>query len=266
MWAETKQRPHAECLSDLALDEWLAGDCSQTARASWEAHVAGCEFCRARREQREHFNRGYLERSSNLAALRPRLGPTANAGAPNTVHPLRSATYRRALVYASGAIAAAASVALLLTVSGENGVERTRRKGEARLGFYVKSGDTVREGAAGERVRAGDALRFVVPRGEARYVAVLGRDSRQVTSVYFPQGPLAVRVSEQAGEMLGAGVALDSSITLDDTPGIERFYGVFCDHAVATSTLGEELSRDGRLGPRAGCSIAETFISKQGTP
>jgi hypothetical protein len=44
-----KLRP-PECLSDLVLDQWRAGEIEDGARlGELEAHVAGCERCRSRR-------------------------------------------------------------------------------------------------------------------------------------------------------------------------------------------------------------------------
>lgn len=262
------------CLSNLVLDEWLAGEGSAEERAGWEAHAETCERCRRRRDQRSAFNQSYLGSSGDLDIALERFGSQRDPpGTPGPSAPrvgtsaLASRRARTsAWAIASGALALAASVLLFLALprSGEL-AESTRTKGQSRLDFYVKSGGSVRPGSPGETVRPGDALRFVVPRGESRYLVVLGRDALGVTSVYFPEGPLGrppATGSPNAGDAPSGGIALDSSVVLDEAPGVERFYAVFCDSAQSTAEWRDELARSGRLAARSGCDVAETSVTK----
>jgi hypothetical protein len=289
------------CFSDLALDEWLAGEGTPRERAAWQAHAQGCEECRARREQRAELNRRYHESSRDLelvlhrrSVLAPEgrasavpiglaslAGPVSSAGSvPPAVPAVRraivaSSPRRSAGAIASGALALAAGVLLFLTLPRDGQRESelgTRTKGQSRLDFYVKSGGSVRAGAPGEVVLPGDALRFVVPRGETRYLVVLGRDSLGVTSVYFPEGPFGERPTsapaegsgpgERGAETFAAGVALPNSVVLDAAPGVERFYGVLCQSPQSASEWRAALAESGELLPRPGCDVAETSITK----
>jgi hypothetical protein len=268
------------CLSELALDEWLAGEGTPRDRAAWEAHAETCEVCQQRRRQRAEFNQNYLASARDLEVALERFearGPAASqlsaGAAPGSPRARASAAPARARrpvwIAASGALALAASLLLFLALPRDGELAgSTRTKGQSRLDFYVKSGSSVRAGAPGERVLPGDALRFVVPRGESRYLVVLGRDSLGVTSVYFPAGPLGRRPlldaldSPAAADALSGGLALDSSVVLDAAPGVERFYAVFCDAAQSTSEWRDELARSGRLAPRSGCEVSETSITK----
>jgi anti-sigma factor RsiW len=259
------------CLSELALDEWLADEGTAAERAAWQAHLASCAECQARREQRSAFNARYLASSRDLELARARHAGLAMSGSPSGAKPVgpvprrvqnRAHRVRRTLGWlGSGALAAAASVVLFLAFSRDADLGSVRSKGSRLLDFYVKSGGVVRRGGPGEVVRPGDALRFVVPRAEQRYLVVLGRDSRGVASVYFPPGALAERAAS-GGEELGSGVALGASVVLDDAPGDERLYGVFCDRAVSTQALREELLSTGAFAPRGGCEVVETSIRK----
>jgi hypothetical protein len=248
MQSETTRRPSSECLSDLALDEWLALEAEPELEARHAAHAAGCAYCNARLAQRKAANSAYLASAPQLT--RRRMQPPSKRMA-------------RPRLWWAGGLAAAASVFLLLTFSARQPDAGARSKGGARLGFYVKSGDAVREGAPGERVRPGDALRFIVPRGERRYLAVLGRDSRGVVSVYFPAGDAAARPSVEPSDRLGQNVALEGSVVLDDAPGSEQLFGVFCDAPVPIDPLRAGLARQDRPSPPAGCVVAETSIVKQ---
>jgi hypothetical protein len=259
-----------QCLSELALDEWLADEGSAEERAAWQAHLSSCAECQARREQRHAFNLRYLASSQDLELAGVRhaeLAARDGASGAKQVLPVpsraasRAQRFPRSLTWlGSGALAAAASIVLFLAFS-EDPELGVRSKGSRLLDFYVKSAGQVRLGAPGELVHAGDALRFVVPRTELRYVVVLGRDSRGVASVYFPRGASAER-AESGGEALGSGVALGASVVLDDAPGEERLYGVFCERAASTQALRDELRRGGRLAAVDGCEVVETSIRK----
>ncbi len=251
MQNEPARRPSSECLSDLALDEWLALEAEPAIEERHAAHMAGCAYCSSRHAERKASNAAFLAIAPGLSLRR--------------AQPARSRAARPRLWWAGG-LAAAASVLLLLTFTGRQPDVGTRGKGGARLGFYVKSGDVVRQGAPGERVRPGDALRFIIPHGERRYLAVLGRDSRGVISVYFPAGDVAARPSVEESERLGQNVALDGSVVLDDAPGSEQLFGVFCDAPVPIDPLRASLAGQGRPSPPAGCEMAETSIAKQAPP
>jgi hypothetical protein len=262
----TSRRP-AECLSDLALDSWLAGEGSASERASWQAHVDGCDACARRHAQRLAFNQRYLGASRDLEVAVARFGAaraeaiTGPRPEPARAAPRRAAPRRAAMWLGGGALAAAASLALWLTSGAESEQQLARSKGSARIDFFVKSGGAVRPGAPGESVRAGDALRFVVPRAESRYLVILGHDSRGVSSVYFPAGPQGERVPSSA-EPIGSGLALPSSVLLDDAPGSERLFAVFCDEPPAVADLLGELDRGGELSVRDGCEVVETHVTK----
>ena len=259
--------PPSACLSDLALDEWLADEGTASERAAWQAHLGTCTRCERRSAQRSAFNARYLAASQDLelASARAGLGSRSTSSETQPAPPARRLPLRarRAQLLGwlgSGALAAAASVALFSAFSHDID-DGARTKGSSHLDFYVKSGDRVRQGKPGEVVRAGDALRFVVPRAEQRYVVVLGRDSRTVASVYFPLGEVAERAAA-GGEVLGSGMALGASVRLDDAPGEERLYGVFCERAVPTQPLREELRTTGRLAAQSGCEVVETSVRK----
>jgi hypothetical protein len=264
MSIEPAPRRPAACLSDLALDSWLAGEGSASERASWQAHAHGCDDCARRRAQRLAFNQRFLDTSRDLELAVARLGAApGEASAALGPEPARAASpaLRRTLGWlGGGALAAAASLALWLS-SGEEPERWTRSKGSARIDFFVKSGAAVRPGAPGESVRAGDALRFVVPRAESRYLVILGRDSRGISSVYFPSGPRGERVPPSA-EPIGSGLALPSSVLLDDAPGSERLYAVFCEQAPLVADLLRELDRGGELEVQGGCEVVETHVTK----
>jgi hypothetical protein len=264
--AERAPGPGEGCLSELALDEWLAGEGSADERAAWQAHVTGCEGCRRRHEQRAAFNRQYLAaaRDLELAAAR-RAGASGGAAGPSVGagggRGPTSARVRSAWWVGSGALAAAASVALWLSSDDRDASLGVRSKGLAQLDFYVKSGESVRPGVAGQSVRPGDALRFVVPRAEERYLVLLGLDGRGESAVYFPEGAAGERVPADS-ESIGASRALPNSVVLDDAPGRERFIAVFCVEPPSVTELARELSERGHIAARPGCELAETDVSK----
>jgi hypothetical protein len=179
-----------DCLSDLVLDQWRAGEIEDRARlAELEAHVAGCERCRTRREAFEREAERYLS-SHPLFLPHESSRPQQKSS--------RSA--RRLQIFAgASALAAAAVLALLLRAPHDGplggGQSGTRIKGSSRVAFFVKRGDRVVMGGPGEHLRPGDQLRFTATLERPKHLAILSRDARGVASVYYPAGAVTTALA-----------------------------------------------------------------------
>ncbi|HEV7554218.1 MAG TPA: hypothetical protein VGO00_02120, partial [Kofleriaceae bacterium] len=138
------------CLSDLCLDEMLAGEHTDGA-----AHLASCARCRSR-EQILAVDR---------AAFRTAI--------PRLQRPSR--VWLGAGIVAS--LAAAAVVVLVVRVPDDG----TRTKGRAHLSLVVGHGASMQ---LADRARPGDTLTYLVTTMEPSYVAVLGRDASQRITTY----------------------------------------------------------------------------------
>lgn len=191
------------CLSDLRLDELLAGELAGDAAADAADHVAGCERCRAR----EHA----------LAADRDRF-----RAAPPSIARRRAG---RRIAIAGVGVAAAAAVVMMLLPRGDG--DGTRSKGGAHLGFVVQHGGAMRVGAIGEVVHPGDTLSYLVTARAPGYVTVLGRDAAGRVATYVP----TTRV------VAGRDVELPIATRLDATLGREEIVAVFCAEAIAIASV-----------------------------
>jgi len=211
------------CPTDLALDEWLAAELDEAGAARVEQHLASCARCAARARAFEREYAGFLQQAPSFDAHAALLG--------------RSRAARRRAMHAARAVAGAlvlCAFALLLWVPVPR--SGTRQKGGGpHLGFFVKRGNRIHQGRSGELVRAGDQLRFTYSSARPRYLALHNRD-RSGASVYYPAGGTAVRVAP------GAEVALAFSVELDDDPGPERVYAVFCPTPFEVEPLREALA------------------------
>ncbi len=221
------------CLSDLRLDELLAGELGQDERQPATAHVGGCPAC-----------------SDRLAALERdrddfRARPLARPMKPR----------RRALGFGVG-IAMAATCAAILVLGPRPQTSATRSKGTARLGFFIEHGDEVRPGGPGETVRPGDTLSFTLSNDRRVYVAVLSRDGAGLASIYFPAAPIAEAVEP------GLDVLLPLATVLDDTLGAERLYGLVCEAPVALEPLRRALAGGPTLPVPPGCTLDVTTLEK----
>jgi hypothetical protein len=240
-----RSRPES-CLSDFALDRLLGGELGADEESLAREHLGTCERCERRR--------------STLLAERDafaREGPALEARAHRVVRRLRPW-----IAGGIGLLAAAAAMVLWRGVPKE-GVPKEpglRSKGSGwRLGFYVSHAGAVREGAAGERVEPGDALRFTYSATEARYVAVLSVDGAKRASTYYPASGAATR------EEPGAEVALPLSTVLDDTLGEETIYGVGCLQPFDVEAVRRSLERAPDRAPSLpGCNVDTLVLRKEG--
>jgi hypothetical protein len=203
----SRQRRAEGCLSDLALDRLVAGE---RVDAPLEAHVAGCAGCTARLAD---FRREQLEALPLLDELRAR---------PAKITPLPQRRWILALP-----IFAAAALVLFLFVPRLRPLPRERAKGTSAalvLDVVVRHADGKIEALApGKRVRAGDAVRFVVSTARPGHLVILGLDAAGKVSVYVADG------ADPHPIVRGARQAMPGSIILDDTPGAERLVALECD-------------------------------------
>ena len=246
-----KVRP-PECLSDLVLDQWRAGEIEDNARLDeLEAHVAGCERCRVRREAFDRDAESYLARH-------PPFLPRESSRSPQRI----SRSARRWQIFAgASALAAAAALVLVLGAPDDRRLggdeSGTRIKGGSRVAFFVKRGERVVMGGPGERLQPGDQLRFTATLERPKHLAILSRDTRGVASVYYP--------AEAVTKALPAGsdIALESSVELDDSLGEERIFAVFCDAAIQVEELRASLERIGDIQVGSGCTIDRSAFVKE---
>src|SRR4051794_16293784 len=158
----------ASCLSDLALDQLLAGE-ADVARAE---HLAGCPRCRVRMEE--------LRRASHVSDSFIMRGVR---------HTRRRLWLRRAGVAASVAVAAMLGVALgrprLLLPTGEE-----RLKGERlSLGVYVRRGDgAVVVASSPAEVAPRDHIRFEVTTARPGHLCIIGVDGAGAVTPYVADG------------------------------------------------------------------------------
>ena len=212
----SRQMREADCLSDLALDRLVAGE--RVADAA--AHAAGCARCGARLEE---FRRAQATDAPLLDQIRAR-APVAGG----TVVPLR----RRLLLSTMLPLAAAAAIVLLLLPRflRPNVGERPKGSSALALDVVVKHADGHVEALGPQgRVRAGDAIRFLVSTPRAGHLVILGLDAAGNVSVYVADGDNPHRIDR------GQKQAMPGSIVLDATPGAEKLVALECEARFAVA-------------------------------
>jgi hypothetical protein len=208
-----------DCLSDLRIDRMLAGDLDGDADARARDHLAGCGACAARVAAFEGAR----------AATPPDVELELEAIRRVAAAPPARRIWRK--LWPPLGVALAAGVAGLVVVARAPAPESTRTKGPARLGFFVKHGDAVRRGGAGEHVSPGDLVRFVVSTPRAAHLAIVSLDGRAAANVYFPPPGLGDDVAA------GTDVELPRATLLDDTLGPETVAAFFCERPVDRGSL-----------------------------
>jgi hypothetical protein len=250
----------SDCLSELVLDEWSAGELSAEQAQRCETHVAGCAACRARKLALEQANTTFYSEAPSFDALK-RLAP---APKPKPARPLANVRWLSAPLLA--ACAALAFIAVRQPQQPEQPgpsqtpALETRGKGAARIGYYVKRGDAVTRGDNATVVHPHDAVRFVYSADRAYYLAIFSADASGV-GVYFPNGRTAQPIAA------GQDIALDFSVELDDTLGRERVSALFCPEAFEIGPVQSALSTGSPL-PAAvsSCERAGFELNKQRAP
>ncbi|APR78999.1 Hypothetical protein A7982_04346 [Minicystis rosea] len=245
----TRTRP-TTCLSDLRLDQLVAGELDATAEREARAHLEGCAICAARLVAIEAGRAAFLADPPPLPAARP---------VANVRRLARWATP------AAAVIAAAAAITMWIRgvpTGGDASEPGTRIKGRPRVAFYVKHGAAVTPGASGEIVYPGDALQFTytMPQ-EVAYFALISVDGAQKASVYYPSTPRAARI------VGGRDAPLDASTVLDGVLGKETIYALFCAEPIELepARAAFQAAPEGPPIP-AGCEVDRVSFVKRAAP
>ena len=227
---------HAErspgCLSRLHCDQLLNGELED--REDLKQHHASCARC-----------------SALLAAHRRERA----AFAVPMARPRGLAQGRARWTIGLAAIAAMFCVWLVAS-RGRVGDTEIRYKGKPVLAFYVKHGQAVREGAPGDVVCPNDAINFVVSTEQPAFVAIISIDGAGKVSAYYPEGATAAAIPA------GRDQVLPRSVLLDDTLGLERIVGVFCDRPMEVAELAAAVARNAIPG---GCVPETLTLEKRRT-
>jgi hypothetical protein len=213
-----RQTRDAACLSDLALDRVVAGE---PVGEAVTAHAAGCARCSARLDD---FRRARDEAQPLLDAIRAR----SDAGGGSVV-PLK----RRVWLSAMLPLVAAAAILLLFLPRLLQPSTGVREKGSSALllDVVVRHADGRVEALAPDgRVRAGEAIRFLVTTPRAGHLVILGLDAAGKVSVYVADGDDAHPVAR------GQKQPMPGSIVLDATPGAERLVALECEARFPVAT------------------------------
>lgn len=235
----------AECLSDLAFDQWRAGEYEGH---NPQPHVDSCPRCAARLltidADRESF------RSQIPAFVLPARRPQ-----PGLKH-----KFRRWLAPGLPLLVAAA-VLLLWIRSGHhdevsppantNGpVQGTRLKGGPSIGYYIKSGTQVQLGEDHSHLVPNDAVRFTYSSSDDHYLVIASRDGANAISIYYAEGEHGAFVEK------GSNTLLSESVILDNVLGKERVYGFFCEHSVSVAAVRAALTTNKVRPLIEGCSVS----------
>jgi len=212
MTADTHPAPFT--IERLVADDLAGGDL-QTVRA----HVEGCERCRGEvarlRADLESFTREV-----------PFLAFAARQRARLERSPSRRRSLRLAFPLGLGLAAAAAAVLFVAVPhQADDGYVGIKGAGVA-LSFTVREGGSLRAGVPGEVVTSGTVLQLSYDAGRHTHLALLGVDGAGAITSYYPDGG-----DHLAPLPVGPAGAFPFSLTLDGTPGVERFVAVFADEA-----------------------------------
>ncbi len=230
-----------DCPSDFALDALHANEAGERAPVL-QQHVSSCEVCTARMAERAQGFAAFAEVDSRvlLARIRQR--------ADEPQRPWWSRLLPIGVVLA----AAAMMVFIWPTTSP---VGDTRLKGSAALRVFKLTQGHPQEVNAGDTLKSGDSLRFVVNLPAAGHVGIVDLDGSGAVTTIFPS-----TAREQTHLGPGSGIELPGAVSLDTTPGDEAFHLVRCAERASLDSCRAVDSRELRCDDS--CEVTPFVIHK----
>jgi hypothetical protein len=206
-------------LERLVADDLAGGD-----RQAVSLHVDGCPHCQ-----------GEVARlRADIDSFTREVPFSAFAARQRARHerPARGSRWRLAFPLGLGLAAATAAVLFVAVPHpADDGYVGIKGAGVA-LTFAVREGTSLRLGVPGEVVTSGTVVQLSYDAGRHGRLALLGVDGAGRVTVYYPEGG-----DELAPLPAGPKGAFPFSLTLDGTPGVERFVAVFGDAATSLAAV-----------------------------
>jgi hypothetical protein len=220
------QRREPPCLSDLRLDQLLAGELSGETERLARAHLGDCVACEQRRISLAADRQSFAEQAPDFQRLMTPKRP------------------RRAQV---AAFVLSAAALLVLGVGLELGKDRqlggsttslaTRTKGGTPvLELVVRRGDQSFWYESGQALHPADQVRFTVSSAQPLHVGVWGIDALGRASSYHGS-------AELSNVEAGVRQPLPGAVELDESLGEERLVAVFCLTTVPGAELAAAITR-----------------------
>lgn len=241
------------CVTDLAFDQWRAGEQTKEREAALDEHLRGCARCRVRSELLEREHAAFLARAPTLED-NARFIRRSERRARAAFSPARRVALSLAAACVLGVVTSLATS--WPARRGEEHAAGERRKGGAFVGFYVKRGARVMRGSTEDPVHPGDQLRFTYSSDAPAYWALLGRDAHDA-SVYFPATTDAARLPA------GQDEPFDFSLELDEQLGVERLFVVTCPRAYPLEPLRRALASEGDVRAPDDCRVQRIALRKE---
>jgi hypothetical protein len=221
----------------IELRSLRAGELSGETKSKLEAHLGGCEHCRARVLELEQ-EEAYFHANIDVAAESVRVVEQLNA--PKKPGPWRLPAW---ISVPAAALALVIVVLVAQPKEEENGTRlkgaSTPRAAHVELQMYVKDAAGIRAAADGARLREGDAIQFRYDAGGRDYLMVLSVDAGGTISPLYPDAERAsIKVSPHGRHVL------EGSIILDQTRGPERIFAFFSAAPLTFEEVKRELKEE----------------------
>ena len=223
---------HANCPSELQLDQLHSGELDEPQRRPLASHVEGCPMCEERMAlRRAGFAAFGLHETSLLAPIRARVKRQVSV-----LDHLRRWLWSPSVPIGLAA-AAAALVFVIMPRNEGNEADAVRTKGQLGLRVYREREGRVQEMTSTDRFFENDRIRFRIsgsgPRPDG-HIMIIGVEASKKSFVYYPAGGATRSAKPTADE---AGV-LSGAIRLDDYTGDEWLHLVRCSRAFERDDLG----------------------------
>jgi len=238
------------CPSDLMWDRFLTQELTPQESEPLTQHLSQCAQCRTLYNERSMASAAWRGQALPLSLARAaQQNLQATSATPNVAQPPRKSGKQRLLTVPTLALASAAALLLVIVYPsfknyGTSAVGERTKGGAFQLQAVVQRAAGTSRLQTGDKVSAGDRVRFGIRTKKSGYVAIVGYDATRMINVY---------VADTKRRALKVGATsdtqwLEEGVEFDSTPGQEHVIALWCPNTFDVTAWVEQLQSAANRG------------------
>ena len=242
--------PEEGCVSNLRLEQHALDELAPAAAAEVAAHLQECVLCEATTMRIQRGFDGDVDVAAAIGRITSEVAPDPTPSLWGRFIEWFTSGWTPQMAFSAAAVFLV--VGVVAVMSGDDGPDGLRLKGNVKLQVFKSDGQGGTEILSNERLTSGDTVRFRVSVAQDAHVMIVGIEAGGKRYAAYP-----LEGERSAPLRAGQQQTLPGAVTLDSSSGKEWLHLVACDQAFGLADVKVGSAPETLVLP-AGCA-ADTF-------